>query len=97
MLEGLSNVYVFSHIVHWPQKKKNPGNKKTPKTQIVVMHVPSTLHLVSPGSKVCGFGHCLKNGLDAVCGRLLSFFSQLFFVEGLWQQKLFWYLLVNML
>jgi hypothetical protein len=28
MLEGLSNAYVFSHIVHWPQKKKNPGNKK---------------------------------------------------------------------
>jgi len=52
MLEGLSNAYVFSDIVHWPQKKKNPGYKKTPKTQIVIMHIPSTIHLVSPGSKV---------------------------------------------
>jgi hypothetical protein len=94
---------MYFHILcTGPKKRKTLVTEKTPKTQIVNMHVPSIIHLVSPGSKVClkngpdarykspGSKVCLKqDGPDAVCGRLLSFFSQLFFVKGLWQQKLF--------
>lgn len=83
-------MHMYFHILcTGPKKRKTLVTKKTPKTQIVIMHVPSIIRLVSPGSKVCGFGGCLKNGPEAVCGRLLSFFSQLFFVKALWQQKLF--------